>query len=93
MTSKDIIRKCPWSKQEHLIQKIKNSKDIETQENTFEKLFITMNDDSNFENFWLDIYNTMIEHHKLLNKHKHLLSEFSKLDDENERLHSIIDNS
>lgn len=91
MTEKKVIQKCPWQTQENIIKKFIESDNIETQDKLFEKIFLQMNKDSNHENFWTDIYQTIIEYRILKQKHEHLLKEFSKLDDENERLNSLLE--
>jgi TnpA family transposase len=91
MSEKKIIQNCPWQSQENCIKKFISSNDKEEQNKLFQKIFTQMNKDSNHENFWTEIYETIIEYRILKQKHEHLLKEFSKLDDENERLNSLLE--
>jgi len=91
MTEKKIIQKCPWQIQEDCIKKFIKCNVDDEQNIYFQKLFTQMNNHSNHTNFWIDIYQTILDYHILKQKHEHLLKEFSKLDDENERLNSLLE--
>lgn len=91
MNDKKVIQRCPWQTQENFIKKFISINDEQEQNKLFQKIFTQMNKDSNHENFWTEIYETIIEYRILKQKHEHLLKEFSKLDDENERLHSLLE--
>jgi TnpA family transposase len=91
MSEKKIIQKCPWQTQENCIKKFILCDDEQEQNKLFQKIFTQMNKDSNHDNFWTEIYETIIEYRILKQKHEHLLKEFSKLDDENERLNSLLE--
>lgn len=77
---KKVIHKCPWSIQENLISKfILNNNDT-----NFHKIFDTMNKNSSHSEFWIEIYKTILEYKELQNKYKHLIKEYTKLEDEYE---------
>lgn len=77
---------CPWSHIEHLIYNFKDNNN----EDNYLNIVAFIKNNSKHPDFWIDIFYIYDEYLNLQRKYKHMSKEFSKIEDENEYLYSIL---